>query len=61
MGKPLDRHCHQGRRRWDHQPHIIALLNLALMLEAWAGLPFLVVPTALPEVGKYTHGSGEKN
>ena len=41
---------HQGRRRWDRRPHIIAL-NLALMPEAWAGLLFLVVRHAPPEVG----------
>jgi hypothetical protein len=61
MGKPLDRCCRQGRRHWGRQPQINALLNLALMLEAWAGLQlFLVVPNASPEDGKYTHGSGEK-
>ena len=41
---------HQGRRRWDRRPHIIAL-NLALMPEAWAGLLFLVARRAPPEVG----------
>ncbi len=41
------------------RPHIIAL-NLALMPEAWAGLLFLVVRHAPPEVGSTRNGSVEK-
>ncbi len=49
---PHDRHRHQGLHHWDSQPPITALLNLALIPEARAGLLFLVLPNATPEVGK---------